>query len=147
MRPVAARRALTGSAGRRIARLCAGMHHRNDHLGKAPARRCADPPVIPSARQLHLDAVSRQIELQPDVSGVQLDDYAVLVLQVRGRAATGYGHSDRQRDVVAVEIGKVFEVIHVPGSGNVRRTNIDKRDAGDLEGVRLTAVVQFSVSP
>src|SRR5690349_3956248 len=75
-------------------------------------RRAQAPgAVFPSVLQCDLHAVSGQLEFQADLRGNELDNDAVLILEVHGCAASRNGDTGAGCDVISGEIRDTLQVI------------------------------------
>src|ERR1043166_5607251 len=119
---------------------CMQSHYAARRAGKARTLRRS------SVLQRNVHAFRGQAKFQADVCGDELDDHAVLILEIQRRAASGHRDAGTGSNVVPGEVGKLLQPIDVTGGREIRRTDVDDRNAFDRELVRVVVVVELTVT-
>src|ERR1700722_6338977 len=80
---------------------------------------------------------------------MQLDDDALVVLQIRDGPALDDRHAGCDRRIVAAEVRRAVQIVDLPLGGNTGATDVSDRNARDFELVLLLvlAVVKRPVTP
>src|SRR5580704_6543650 len=112
-------------------------------------RRYAHRPRQLRLLQRDVHTVSGEVESQPAGLGVQLDDDAMVVLEIGDRAALYNRDASRDCCIIAAEIRRTRQVVNLSLSGNAGAPYVSYGNARQFELVLLLvfAVVKRAVTP
>src|SRR5271156_1913299 len=96
-----------------------------------------------------MHAVGRQVKSQPLGLRVQLDYDAVVVLEIRDRAAGNDRRTGGDCRIVASQIRRLGQIIDLALCGNAGAAYVDDRNAREFEFVLflILAVIKGTVTP
>src|SRR5215475_6241978 len=95
----------------------------------------------------HLDAVHRELELEPLAGPHQVNHHTVLIPHRVGTSPSGNRGSGCHTCIGAVEVFELVEVVYHPTRRGFRNADVNDREAVDTKGILLPLVGQDAIPP
>src|SRR5215813_11737435 len=114
-----------------------------------PVPFCYDTtdPTGLTGLESHLDAVHRELELEPLAGPHQVNHHTILILHRVGTSPPTNCGSGCHTCVGAVEVFELLEVVHHPTRRGFRDADVNDREAVDAKGILLPLVGQDATPP